>query len=1047
MSTFAPADLFAAIAAAARADTDLPDGVHLRLMPSPALGFPIAPFGVWRVVPFVVTPQVIWRDRRGNVLSEPSLAAAGGVLVADILAPSADGSLRDVAVELVSDGPFEGTIALLDRVANRVLVQRSRAPFIVGAPRVERVRIEGRGRIALRTWRVDTQRLIEVLLNQRPEALLSLPIDGSRPWYANGRGPDDAIARVQRGAALRLQRPDRPDGPFDPLTPADDVTRVAAHTVDIDAQCEAMVGDIAVLPTSQQLVRNVAATPTRKRQIVDVSIASTLLAQAMDPGIGRYLGLVGTLDERTDGSVPLAYIALGLFVFPRIARAPDGRTILASLGSRLPIVDQLANAFVGQIGAQDVLYRLHERYDSGPALFERLRGIEMRGLLTVAGAVPAADPPTLPAPMLANARWLDGGGRPSTTFRQELLFPTPPLGSLVALGRLDAGAWTTRHQTVDLPAPANPSRRALAMLMGRTQAKPKLASVSAALASYMRRGLISDAPVPAGNAPATYRAALADLFGRFGPPAQFDVPAPPRPRPPAPAPQAKLVLDGPDGVGGPAASPGHVDVSVAVPSVAKLAAGSLDIATLKLVFEGKPIVPDLAIAPIVGAATLEVEQRIDLRELTVGESVVGVLQATFVDTAGQASDTTQIAIRYADRRRPYVVPTGLGLIWTSRPGPSPEVELKLTWPGAANTQYRVYIADQKGLGVAGNSRAEVAVNGGQRDRAGTLGGRERFRLLTEPPLAPVGGRVVLNEHLPRSLATVQFLRIVPLTAQGREAEFDKCGVVPITVPTDRTPPPPRAHVVVDADTRVATITVEAPGLDLIELQASEPGLFADPPDPTAHAPQFRLRRASGTVNDPVYAREIARGSLSVARVDGKIVLRAQVNDPSPLDAFIRYSYWAEVRMPPERRLALGIVEIPPANGVAPVVPAQIDDMPRPFSAFSAPVTAVHLPPLPVPMLVGAVAATIPEGATVRASLAAPATPTASSKAIGFYRLRIWEQWDDLAIGPATEIELDGSALAWEGIAVTSADHPGPLKLRFVTIDPAGRESAMTTLQV
>jgi len=78
-----------------------------------------------------------------------------------------------------------------------------------------------------------------------------------------------------------------------------------------------------------------------------------------------------------------------------------------------------------------------------------------------------------------------------------------------------------------------------------------------------------------------------------------------------------------------------------------------------------------------------------------------------------------------------------------------------------------------------------------------------------------------------------------------------------------------------------------------------------------------------------------------------------------------------------------------------------------------------------------------EGATARASLAAPATPLASPKATGAYRLHIWEQSGGLPIAPATDIELDGSALAWEGAPVTAADHPGPLKLRFVTIDPIG----------
>jgi len=151
-------------------------------------------------------------------------------------------------------------------------------------------------------------------------------------------------------------------------------------------------------------------------------------------------------------------------------------------------------------------------------------------------------------------------------------------------------------------------------------------------------------------------------------------------------------------------------------------------------------------------------------------------------------------------------------------------------------------------------------------------------------------------------------------------------------------------------------------------------------------------------------------------------------------------------MPPERRLAPGIVEIPPADGVRPVVPAQIADIARPYSAFSAPVTALHAPSLPVPTLAGGVVSVIVDGANVRASLTAPATPAVSANAISPYRLRIWEQWGDTAMGPAVDVELDGSALAWEGVPVAAADHPRPLTLRFVTIDPLGRESALAVLQ-
>ena len=151
-------------------------------------------------------------------------------------------------------------------------------------------------------------------------------------------------------------------------------------------------------------------------------------------------------------------------------------------------------------------------------------------------------------------------------------------------------------------------------------------------------------------------------------------------------------------------------------------------------------------------------------------------------------------------------------------------------------------------------------------------------------------------------------------------------------------------------------------------------------------------------------------------------------------------------MPPERRLAPGIVEIPPADGVKPAVAAQIADIARPYSAFSAPVTALHAPSPPVPALAGGVANVIVDGANVRASLSAPATPAAAAQAIAPYRLRIWEQWGDAAMGPAIDVELDGSALAWEGAPVAAADHPRPLTLRFVTIDPLGRESTLTELQ-
>ena len=186
------------------------------------------------------------------------------------------------------------------------------------------------------------------------------------------------------------------------------------------------------------------------------------------------------------------------------------------------------------------------------------------------------------------------------------------------------------------------------------------------------------------------------------------------------------------------------------------------------------------------------------------------LEARFVDEAGgvtpEPPDTRTLEI--VDPRPPKIIPTGPGILWTSRPGPAEEVELKLVFPGEPNARYRAYLADTAGLDLPTMEpgppartrlRAEIAVDGANRAGGGQLNGRrDRFRLLTEPALvAGADGQVMVDERLPRSLATVQFLRIVPLGATGAEADFDACGLTPVAVPSDRRPPAPLLAVAVD----------------------------------------------------------------------------------------------------------------------------------------------------------------------------------------------------------------------------------------------------------
>lgn len=1019
MSRFVPPpEIFSAVCIAAVDDPDVPPGVHLRLMPSPAIGFPLVPFGIYRITPEVIDlgeGDVLWRDREGNAVA-PDLAAAGGVLQADIEPPGNDAV--DVAVEVV--GLVDGRVTLLDRVGNRVFCMRSKPPFLLGAPRVDRVRIAGDGGgISLRVWRIFPSSAFEQIIGGKPIDLLSLPLDGDRPWYAHGLGRDPALRRVEDAAPLRLAPPDQPDGPFDPLTRDDERTRILAHETSLIDACELMVDDPGTLPTRQRASSDLPAANGKPRQIVDVRVASALLAQAMDPGIGRYLGLVDFLDERPDPSEPTAYAAIGSFAIDSRAKLMDGRQVVSVIGQLDPLTQRVCEHFRDEIGGDvsDVVERHH---------------LAERCLIAVAGAVPPPDPPRVRRPDLGDARWLDPVDGPSTTFRQEFLVPTSPLGSLIALGRLDDGTWETRHQTIDLPAPASPSTRALALLLGRTKEGPLLTP----------KGFVSDAPVTA-DGESTYRLALADLFGRFGRSLDVDVPDPARPAPPAPAPQANVVLDGPDGEGGGPASPGHVNVQIPVPSVSLLPAGSLDIASLELEVDGIALPPKALVTPAWGQIAMA-DVQMTLPPLAVGEQRRSKLRAVFVNSAGGRGPAAEVALAYADRRRPPVIPTAIGLIWTSRPGPSPEVELRLAWPGAAGTKYRAYVADAKSLGVEGASRAEIAAKGGQWDREHTLGGRERFRLLTDPPLEPSGGTVFLSERLPRSLSTVQFLRIVPATAGGREADFDTCGVVALAVPTDRRPPAPRVQGSVSG--QKAKVSIDAIGLDLVELEASEPGLFTSPPDASARPPRFRLRRAAGAVSSPLYAREVTRGDLKAAAVDGQTVFRAEFEDENELEAFVRYSYWAEVQMPPERRLEPGMFEIPPAAGVLPAEPAQIADMPRPFSVASAPAMVMAAPTGPPAPLMGAAASVNAEAGNVQAVLTASDTPSAHPLAVAKFKLRIWEQWGggDLEL-VSPDLELQGGVLEWTGAFRPEAGTPLPLVLHVAVIDPLGRESALVKL--
>src|SRR5262249_18185844 len=411
-----------------------------------------------------------------------------------------------------------------------------------------------------------------------------------------------------------------------------------------------------------------------------------------------------------------------------------------------------------------------------------------------------------------------------------------------------------------------------------------------------------------------------------------------------------------------------------------------------------------------------------LPQLKPGERAEPKLVARFLDSANTKSEPSERIVRFADMRRPQPVRTARGLIWSSRPGAGAEVERGLGWQGRPGERYKVFLTDARSLGIdpRGLTRAGVAKKVGA---LGPVDMRDRFRLLTDPPLENTNGRVEFVGALPRSLSTVQVLRVVPVTDGGAETAFARCGLVPVAVPSDRSPPPPTVTRSLDMTTGRAIVTMAATGLDKVALELAESGLFVSPPDPDALRPEFRLRRAIGRIADPFYARECARGSLEPVQEGTATHFVATVLDgpAGGLIPYVRYTWWAEVRMPPERRFALAPGEIPEqdappgGDGVAATQQAQLENAPGMFSASSMPVDAMRVPPAPPSLDAAEITATTapdPGDATgFILSIGVTDAPTAHACAVAPMSIRVWMQVDQgpiVAAGADMVVE-EGSA--------------------------------------
>ena len=371
---WAPAALLSAAATDAGGDPHLQKGIHLRVLLSAGLGLPVAPLIVDRVSlgsPDRLEPDgsVFWTDRVGTPLTLPidlgSVGEAYGWLAAvpndpvvwaqvvidkpdqqrpplprppirpPVVLPGrlpelplkslpADlhGSLAD-DVRAQLPGLVHGQRTRVDAivsgpVGDSVAATAVAAPYQVAAIGMDRLRVSGSG--VIRGARVV--RLSQPVRSSKFEGWrrLALPVSDGRRYRGIADALDVAMARVVDGAPQRFGLHDVPDAPdptsCPPASADDEKDRVLAlWDGRLDRLLDAVLNDLSAEP-AHLLLDPETMTGTRSSvAAMQQPPLAGLLHSALDPGVGRLLGLVDRDDAPPAASGELVvYLVRGGFL-------------------------------------------------------------------------------------------------------------------------------------------------------------------------------------------------------------------------------------------------------------------------------------------------------------------------------------------------------------------------------------------------------------------------------------------------------------------------------------------------------------------------------------------------------------------------------------------------------------------------------------------------------------------------------------------------------------------------------------------------------------
>ncbi|MEU2502361.1 MULTISPECIES: hypothetical protein [Streptomyces] len=1034
MSTaIAPPALFRASALAARDTTWLAEGFHLRVRVSPWIGFPLHPFAAWRLsLGETERMRIEWRDADGHRLPAPfHLEDANGQAEGFLFGAPADDPYIWAEVLVPDDRGLRVDLLDANRTAgggnNRVLATRTAEPYRFGHAPVVRLRATGRGTIGETIGIRQSYVYLSELGD--PDLIFGLPIKLRDYWYAHDPSihPQDAARkRVYLGVPPRLSPPDElgPDtlaGGTDPTAEAERIMeRIGPDFVDpwltsgwgdpATAPAVAAFSDILTLADGQTGRATAPVTPS-------------LLTMAVDPQIGRYLGLATLVPYGSTRPVEECNIWL---VAARWAV------------QRHRIVHEPGSPFGFPITLGDVLgpspslpggldHALNHRFPDAPGIIADLPyrpGGESgpwscRTLLALAVAAGDAQPdPPAPFPLAADpsGTWnphADPQHPGPETWRQTVCLGDEPARGMVGFARTAPGKPVALHRFEPPPGQGHVSR-----------AMPLVPNWAG-----NNRRVVEDDAVPLDADGASWRVWSADEFGQWSHGVDvgtydLSAPLPARPAPPPPMLEGTFDAAPDDGTSG-LRVPGTLRLRCTVPGPGHTAPGSVPIAELRVEVDGVVLPP----RTVVQNQKVLVEAQ--PKAFTVGQQRAVPVTAWFVDTAGASSDKSTIHVLAQDARAPQAVPTSPVVIWTGRMDSTGMAELSLRWPprtGAA--RYRIYLGDARRLAGSLTPALILPTSPVRAAQAKPLhAARDRltdkgvFTFLAEiGGTADTDGLVHFSTRVPGGLRSVQFIRIVPLTAGGAETAFAACGLVPVAIPSADRPPPPLVDAVTTPDGGLA-LTIHAQGLRP-ELLTTGAGT----------APEFRVRRTR-TGADRHFAPVWTSGKLALP--DGGGPWTATVTVPaSGLSPFVHTDWYAEVRYPAEPPLPHGTTAEPVDDGVEPVWGAIGNEAEGLWSEPSLPAGSLLVPPLPPAAPATPVLTTAADGSV---TLTLSGLPTAHPASGTPYRLEVYRGTPGSAPQERAVLPVESAALSWKDPAPV----PASAHYDLVVVDPLGRRSPAT----